>query len=252
MQFLRLSTAGGLTAILVAADVLAASGFAREKEVLFAELRVSTGRPDCAVELDAAPRGKTDEKGLLVLEDVEPSDHYLHVRCPDQRQEAAYFVSPHRGQRLEIRHAPGNAPSLDPARAPLEAAEAKIQLRADVHRAVRLRAQGRLEEAVELLRSATKMDPENSDLHRELGITFLLGKEWKRAQVEMLEAIRHDPSDADAHNGLGYALEKLGNLDAALKEFRTATHLDPDDPTYRQHYLEALGKQAARQAEKKK
>ena len=87
-----------------------------------------------------------------------------------------------------------------------------------------------------------KLDPENSDLHREMGITFLLAKEWKRARVEMIEAIRHDQTDADAHNGLGYALEKLGDIDGALKEYRTATNLEPDDPTYRTHYFDALVK----------
>jgi Flp pilus assembly protein TadD len=89
-------------------------------------------------------------------------------------------------------------------------------------------------------------------LHRELGITFLLAKDWKRARVEMLEALKHDPDDADAHNGLGYALEKLGELEPALREYRTATHLEPDDPSYRQHYIEALAKLSAQKAEKKR
>ena len=102
------------------------------------------------------------------------------------------------------------------------------------------------------LRDAAKLDPENSDLHCELGITFLLGKDWKRARVEMLEAVRHEPTNADAHNGLGYALEKLGKLDDALKEYRTASKLDPEDSSYRQHYVDALGKLYAQQAGKKK
>jgi len=84
-----------------------------------------------------------------------------------------------------------------------------------------------------------------------LGITFLLAKEWKRARVEMIEAIRHDQPDADAHNGLGYALEKLGDIDGAVKEYRTATHLEPDDPSYRTHYFDALVKIQARQEAKK-
>jgi Flp pilus assembly protein TadD len=117
---------------------------------------------------------------------------------------------------------------------------------------VQLRSHGRLEEAVRELREATKLDPENSDLHRELGITFLLDKDWKRARVEMLEAIRHDPTDADAHNGLGYALEKLGEFAPALQEYRTATHLEPDDPSYRQHYFEAMARLSAQKAGRKK
>ncbi len=202
------------------------------------------------MDLDAEPAGKTDAKGILALDEVDPSDHYLHVRCPGEQPETAYFVSPHAGENLEIRPAPpGASPGSPP---PIEPAELKVKLSQSVQRAVRLRSQSRLEEAVELLRQATKMDPENSDLHRELGITFLLDKEWKRARVEMLEAIRHDPTDADAHNGLGYALEKLGEIDAALKEYRIATRLEPDNSSYRQHYLEAIGKLALKQAEKKK
>ena len=68
----------------------------------------------------------------------------------------------------------------------------------------------------------------------------------------MIEALRHKADDADAHNGLGYALEKLGNIEAALKEYRIATRLEPDDTSYRLHYLEAIGKLGVQQAEKKK
>lgn len=230
---------------------LLAGGTFRERQAPTTQIRINTGREGCAVELDSSPAGKTDTRGVLELSNLEPSDHYLHILCPGQQQEAAYFVSLRPGENLEVRHeatVPASGVSVRPV---LEAAEAKIKLRQNVQQAVRLRAAGRLEEAVQLLHEAAKLDPENSDLHRELGITFLLGKDWKRARVEMLEAIRHDPNDADAHNGLGYALEKLGDLDGALKQFRTATRLEPDDSSYRQHYLEALGKLAAKQPEKK-
>ncbi len=226
--------------------------FARERDVPAAQVSVHTGREACAVELDSAPAGKTNARGDLVLQDVDPSDHYIHVRCPGQ-PELGYFISPRAGENAEIRRKPDSRPAAAaPTRSALEAAEAKIQLRQLVLKAVQLRAAGRFEEAVQNLHDATSMDPENSDLHRELGITFLLAKEWKRARVEMLQAIKHDPSDADAHSGLGYALEKLGELETALKEYRIATHLDPDDPSYRQHYVDAVVKLAARQAEKKK
>ncbi len=213
-----------------------------------AQVSVHFGREGCAVELDASPMGKTDSKGTLVLREVEPTDHYVHVRCPDQ-DEKGFFVSPRAGEGVELHPKPESEASQ--ALSPLEAAEAKIRLRGLIQQAVQMRAQGRLEEAVQQLRDATNMDPENSDLHRELGITFLLGKEWKRARVEMLEAIRHKPDDADAHNGLGYALEKLGEPYAALKEYRTATRLEPDDPVYRQHYFQALARLSAKQEEKK-
>ncbi|HEV2234670.1 MAG TPA: tetratricopeptide repeat protein [Terriglobia bacterium] len=227
------------------------SGTFREPEIETTRVTIHIGLEGCAVDMDATPVGKTDAQGVLFLQDIEPTDHYIHVRCPRQ-EEMTFFVSPKEGQNLELHPGSRSSTAAAPAGSPLEAAEAKIQLRQLIQDAVRLRARGHIEEAVQRLREAAIMDPENSDLHRELGITFLLVKEWKRARVEMLEAIRHDPSDSDAHNGLGYALEKLGDLDAALKEYRTATQLDPDDSSYRQHYIDALSKTAGEQTEKKK
>jgi len=246
----RLYPEAPLAAILALA---AAPSLAREQQGQVAEIRVHGPTGGCAIELDAAPAGKTNAQGELVLRGVDPTDHYLHVLCPGQH-EMAYYVSPHAGQTAEIRVTPeaGSPPTAATGDAALDAAESKIELRQLVQKAVQLRAAGLFDEAVAKLHEATQRDPENSDLHRELGITFLLAKDWKRARVEMLEALKHDPDDADAHNGLGYALEKLGELEPALREYRTATHLEPDDPSYRQHYIEALAKLSAQKAEKKK
>lgn len=203
------------------------------------------------MELDSTPAGKTDTIGTIRLSGVDPGDHYIHVNCPGQT-EMTFFLSPRAGDKLDIQRDSASSTAAKPAGSNLEAAEDKIELRQLIQDAVRLRARGHVEDAVQRLREASKLDPGNSDLHRELGITFLLVKEWKRARVEMLEAIRHDPSDADAHNGLGYALEKLGLLDEAVKEYRKATQLDPDDLSYRQHYLDALSKMLGEKTPEKK
>jgi len=222
---------------------------ARERQPQTAKVAVQMGQAGCQVELDAVPAGITDAAGNIDLADVDPGDHYIHVRCPG-KPEAAYFLSPKAGE--EARIVP-NSSALAPARGsdPTSIADDKIALRRLVQQAVQLRAQARLDEAVAALRQAMNLDPENSDLHRELGITFLLSKEWKRARIEMIEAIRHDQTDADAHNGLGYALEKLGDIDGAVKEYRIATNLEPDDPSYRTHYFDALVKIQTRKEVKK-
>jgi Flp pilus assembly protein TadD len=193
---------------------------------------------------------KTDEHGVLVVPEVEPGDHYLHIHCPNEGEEA-FFISPRSGENLALDASKAKEASNPQANLPLSLAETKVKLRELVQQAVQLRARGRVDEAVERLRAALKLDAENTDLHRELGITFLLGKDWKRARVEMLEAIRHDPTDADAYNGLGYALEKMGDFNGAVKQYRMATHLDPQDPTYRTHYFDILSKLAQEKAKKK-
>lgn len=223
---------------------------ARAQEARFAQVVVRAAREGCQVDLDAQTVGKTQTGGILAVQEVEPGDHYLHVRCPGEG-ETAFFVSPRAGEKVVLQAPSAPADQNAPAPGSPEFAEVKVRLRSLVQEAVQLRARGQLDEAVAKIHEALKLDPENSDLHRELGITFLLGKEWKRARVEMIEAVRHDPTDADAYNGLGYALEKLGDLDSALKNYRMATQLEPDDPTYRLHYFDALSKYQTQKAKKK-
>jgi tetratricopeptide (TPR) repeat protein len=202
--------------------------------------------PGCAVELDSVTQGKIGAQGALVVGGIEPGDHYLHVDCPEQ-PEQELFVSLKPGERITLKP----QPPPDPAGA-LDAAQNRQKLRDLVQQAADERTAGHSEQAIADLRQAAVLDPANADLHRELGITFLLLKDWKRARVEYLEAIKHDPSEAESHNGLGYALEKLGNIAAAANEYRLATRLDPDDGEYREHYFKALATLEAEQDRAKK
>jgi hypothetical protein len=245
--------------LLLASVRLAAVGFLiilplsaarREESSPSSKVEVHAGREGCKVDVDSAPAGETDTQGELTIDPIEPGDHYVHVRCGTE-QEKSYFISPQSGATAEVRHLSAVAQESPPVSGP-EVAEIKIQLREHMQKAARLRARGRIEEAITHLRDAYRLDPDNSDLHREMGMTFLLAKEWKRARVEMLEAIRHEPDDAEAHNGLGYALEKIGDIAGALAEYRTASHLDPTDSSYRRRYIDALAKLSALQATKKK
>ncbi len=238
-------------AFLATACLFAGRNPGREEKPESALILVHTNQPGCAVDLDTQEAGKTDAQGVLAFREVEPIDHYLHIRCPE-KGEMSLFVSPGPGETLDLRPQAGSTQVAAETCSPLEAAHSRMQLRQLIRDAVQLRAKGKMDEAVKLLRNASQLDPQNGDLHRELGITFLLGKEWKRARVEMLESLRDDPNDADAHDDLGYALEKLEDVDGAVKEYRTAMRLEPDDSTFRQHYFEALARVAAKQAEKKR
>lgn len=211
---------------------------------------VVTGLPGCKVDVDGTAVGTTDSEGNLIVKSVSAGEHYVHVLCPGQR-DASYFISPPAGKEVEVdaRAAATNSraadnPSLNPAASELE-------LRRIVSQADQLRSNGKFREAVTLLRKATTLDPRNGDLHRELGITFLMYHDWENARVEMLEAVHREPDSVDAHSGLAYSLEKLGDLDEALKQYRICTQMDPHDTSYRDHYVEVLGLLYAAKGKKK-
>lgn len=224
---------------------------AKKKNAPVAQVLVQAGVAGCRVELDSTDMGQTGTQGTLLLEPVEPGDHYIHVTCLNQPHRVA-FVTAADGRRIATTPEPVEDAKNSPDAAPDAALSKRTELERLVHQATDQRADGHFEDAIQELREATKMDPENSDLHRELGITFLMQKDWARARVELIEAIRHDPQDADAHNSLGYALDKLGDLNPALDQYRLAMRLDPDEDSYRRHYLAALGELSDQQAAAKK
>jgi tetratricopeptide (TPR) repeat protein len=215
-----------------------------------ATVSVVSGIENCKVDVDGQEAGITDSDGTLKVKDVQQGDHYIHVQCPNQR-EASYFISPAAGQQTEVdaRGAATNSQLADSAS--INPAASEMELRHMVSEADQLRSSGQFKEAVELLRKAATLDPRNGDLHRELGITFLMFHDWEGARIEMLEAVRREPENVDAHSGLAYALEKLGDLDESLKQYKVCTQLDPHDTTYRDHYVQVLGELYAEKAEKK-
>lgn len=212
------------------------------------QITVITGSPDCGVDLDGASAGTTNAQGRLVLSDADPSDHYVHIDCPG-KPERTVFITLEPGQQLEIGAAPSSSPGT---RSPLSPAENNLEVRQLLVQAVNLRGDGRFPEAVRVLHRAVSLDPENPNLHHELGTTFLMVGDWDRARIELLETLRHDPNDADAHNALGFAYEKLGEIKPALDQYRIATHLDPSDDSYQRHYLEALALLPAGRSHKRK
>lgn len=206
-------------------------------------------KPGCSVDLDGTAEGKTGAQGTLVIEDVHASPHYVHVDCPGEA-EAIIFVDPQPGEKVNAQ-SPA-AGSGAPGASALAAAENRTEVHQLLSQAVGLRADGHFPDAVRDLRRAVSLNPDNPNLHHELGTTFLMIGNWDSARVEMLETLRHDPNDADAHNALGFAYEKLGEIRPALDQYRIASRLDPSDDSYQRHYLEVLALLPSDQRQKKK
>jgi tetratricopeptide (TPR) repeat protein len=212
-----------------------------------AQVRISSPEPGCGIDLDGTSAGKTNAQGNLVLTDVAASAHYVHIDCP-RKPERTVFVTLQAGQQLDIR----SEPSSHKGPSALELAENRLEVRRLLVEAVDQRGDGHFPRAVTDLRRAVSLDPENPNLHHELATTFLMVGDWDEARIELLETLRHDSNDADAHNALGFAYEKLGDIRPALEQYRIATHLDPSDDSYQRHYLEALALLPAGHTHKKK
>ncbi|MCL6518811.1 MAG: tetratricopeptide repeat protein [Armatimonadetes bacterium] len=68
---------------------------------------------------------------------------------------------------------------------------------------------------------------ENALKHYRKGLDFDLQGNLNEAMKEYQEAIRIDPTFAEAHSNLGVILKELGKLDEAIGEYRKAIRLDP-------------------------
>jgi DNA-binding winged helix-turn-helix (wHTH) protein/tetratricopeptide (TPR) repeat protein len=122
-----------------------------------------------------------------------------------------------------------------------------------------------LDRAATLFQQAVNMEPDYARAWAALADTYNVMPDWgvlppreafPRAKAAALKALQLDPSLAEAHAALGYA---IGNYDwdwpQAEKEFQTALRLDPDYPSGHQWYamqLASLGRFSEATAEIRK
>lgn len=87
--------------------------------------------------------------------------------------------------------------------------------------------QGRLQEAVQCYRQATRIDPDFAEAHYNLGVVLLLQGNAKDAVDSFHRAIAVKPEYFEAHTNLGAALELLGNAEEAITAYRQALRANP-------------------------
>jgi tetratricopeptide (TPR) repeat protein len=87
---------------------------------------------------------------------------------------------------------------------------------------------GRIQEAIEQLEQALRINPSFADAHYNLGHAFAqLGQE-RRAVEQYEQAVRIKPDFAEAHNNLGVVLEQAGLVPKAIAHYEKALQTDPD------------------------
>ncbi|HEV7920712.1 MAG TPA: tetratricopeptide repeat protein, partial [Thermoanaerobaculia bacterium] len=92
-----------------------------------------------------------------------------------------------------------------------------------------LRQQGDLGSAIQLYQEAVAINPDDPETWYNLAVTLQEAGRAKEGGIAVREAIRRDPSRPEAHNALGIAYSSEGNMQAAEAEFGKAIEIDPRD-----------------------
>ncbi len=113
-------------------------------------------------------------------------------------------------------------------RAPLLAADAAPQT-ADEHarQGAAFLSEGRWDDAIQALTTATGINPRHADAHANLGMAYYFKGNLNAAIPAFQAALRIAPDRIDAAHGLGLALYEKGDVDGTIAAFRTAAQLNP-------------------------
>lgn len=82
-------------------------------------------------------------------------------------------------------------------------------------------------EAVQTYGQALQLNPNSSDAHHNLGLTWEAQGKLPEAVADFQESVRFNPNREDSHYCLGNDLSRLGRLDEAIAEYRAAVRLNP-------------------------
>ncbi|MGZ4969714.1 MAG: type IV pilus biogenesis/stability protein PilW [Methylobacter sp.] len=74
----------------------------------------------------------------------------------------------------------------------------------------------------------TKSD-NSEDVHLQLGVRYLSMNKLELARDNLLQAVKDNSGNAQAHNALAFLYEKLNQPDKAKDHYETALDLTPDD-----------------------
>jgi tetratricopeptide (TPR) repeat protein len=164
------------------------------------------------------------ERGI----DFEPTDDYLQeVRLAGGEDELMSALKSAKVTKPE---------HVDPA---VQARQAEV--RQHVAHGAELMQAKRYADAEAEFRAAVELDPENADLHANLGSALGSKGDWDAEVTEEREALRLNPNNDVAHANLGSGLGSKGDWDAEVTEEREALRLNPNNDVAHANLGAALG-----------
>jgi tetratricopeptide (TPR) repeat protein len=94
------------------------------------------------------------------------------------------------------------------------------------------------EDAIEFLRRATEVEPENADAWRDLGDALLYENRLPEATKAFRQAVELRPNDVSSLVQLAHAAYAAGDPEEAIGHIRQAVERDPNSPAARRALLE--------------
>ncbi len=89
--------------------------------------------------------------------------------------------------------------------------------------------EGRINEAISHLSTASYLDPRLAEAHNLLGVAYSHKGLQDRAKESYERAVKAEPDDAQTLNNLGFSLYQNGNYRAAIDRLKRAVKLAPHD-----------------------
>jgi Flp pilus assembly protein TadD len=99
---------------------------------------------------------------------------------------------------------------------------------------------GEVDEAMEHLQEAVRIDPNHAEAHSNLGVALARRGRSTEAIDHYREALRLDPRQTQAYSNLGNALLQQGRIREAIVQFEEGLSIDPADPQARTNLAGAL------------
>jgi tetratricopeptide (TPR) repeat protein len=87
---------------------------------------------------------------------------------------------------------------------------------------------GRYQDAVDEYSEAVKLNPENSDVHFNLGWALMESKRYIEALVPLKKSIRLNPKNTDAYYSLGWVYGELKRYEEAVVALEETLLIDPN------------------------
>ena len=93
-----------------------------------------------------------------------------------------------------------------------------------------LEEEGKVDEAIVEYRISIKLNPDDPDVHFNLGLAYLKKKNNKEAITAYKRVVELSPRDAEAYKLFGIAYVQEGDKKEAVRQWKNSLRIEPNQP----------------------